>query len=61
MEIILKPIAAVRNSRTELVDDNWAQIISEIELANDIPTEAFSLITDFSHLEIIFYFDKAKQ
>jgi tRNA-Thr(GGU) m(6)t(6)A37 methyltransferase TsaA len=61
MEIKLKPIATVRNSRTELIDDNWAQIISEIELANDIPTEVFSCITDFSHLEIIFYFDKAKQ
>jgi tRNA (adenine37-N6)-methyltransferase len=61
MDIKIKPIAFVTNSRTQAIDDNWAEIISEIELADDIQTEAFSSITDFSHLEIIFYFDKAKQ
>jgi tRNA-Thr(GGU) m(6)t(6)A37 methyltransferase TsaA len=33
-------------------------MISEIELADHIPTEAFDGITDFSHLEIIYTFDK---
>lgn len=60
MEIVLKPIATVKNSRTELIDDNWEAIIAEIELADDIPTEAFDRISDFSHLEIIYYFDKVK-
>jgi len=40
------------------IDDNWEEIIAEIELADDIPTEAFQNISDFSHLEIIYYFDK---
>lgn len=60
MEIIVRPIATVKNSRSVPVDDNWSQIISEIELADDIPTEAFNNISDFSHLEIIFVFDKAE-
>jgi tRNA-Thr(GGU) m(6)t(6)A37 methyltransferase TsaA len=60
MEIQLKPIATVRNSRTEPIDDNWETIIADIELADHIPTEAFSSIADFSHLEIIYYFDKVK-
>lgn len=60
MEIVLKPIATVKNSRTEPIDDNWEAIIAEIELADDIPTEAFDSISDFSHLEIIYYFDKLK-
>lgn len=60
MEIILKPIAKVKNSRKEPIDDNWEAIISEIELAEDIPTDAFASISDFSHLEIIYYFDKVK-
>lgn len=60
MEIVLKPIATVKNSRTEPIDDNWEAIIAEIELADDIPTEAFDSISDFSHLEIIYYFDKVK-
>lgn len=39
MEIKLKPIATVKNSRTT-------------------PTEAFEGIYEFSHLEIIYFFDK---
>jgi tRNA-Thr(GGU) m(6)t(6)A37 methyltransferase TsaA len=58
MDIKLQPIATVKNSRTEPIDDNWETIIAEIELADHIPTEAFSSIADFSHLEIIYYFDK---
>jgi tRNA (adenine37-N6)-methyltransferase len=61
MLITVQPIAFVKNARTEPIDDNWSGIISEIELAEDIPTEAFNDISDFSHLEIIFWFDKAKQ
>lgn len=60
MEITLKPIAIVKNSRKEPIDDNWETIIAEIELADHVPSEAFSSIADFSHLEIIYYFDKVK-
>ncbi|MBL7932864.1 MAG: tRNA (N6-threonylcarbamoyladenosine(37)-N6)-methyltransferase TrmO [Bacteroidia bacterium] len=60
MEIILKPVATVRNSRTQPLDDNWEPVISILELAEDIPVEAFENISDFSHLEIIYYFDKVK-
>ncbi|MCU0443257.1 MAG: SAM-dependent methyltransferase [Bacteroidia bacterium] len=60
MEIELNSIATVKNSRTELVDDHWGNIITEIELVDYIPTEAFENILDFSHLEIIYYFDKVK-
>ena len=60
MGIKLKPIAFVINSRTTPTDDYWETIISEIELAQDIPTEAFDNISDFSHLEIIYFFDKVE-
>ncbi len=58
MEFIVKAIATVKNTRTTPVDDHWSEIVSEIELAEDIPTDAFAHIGDFSHLEIIYYFDK---
>jgi len=61
MEIKLRSIATVRNSRAQPIDDHWGSIITEIELADDIPTEAFDNITDFSHLEIIYYLDKEAQ
>lgn len=60
MEIKLLSIATVKNSRTTPIDDNWEEIIAEIELADHIPTDAFDSISDFSHLEIIYYFDKVK-
>jgi tRNA (adenine37-N6)-methyltransferase len=60
MEITLIPVATVKNARVEPADDYWGNIISEIELAEHIPAEAFTNIMDFSHLEIIYYFDKVK-
>lgn len=60
MEIVLKPIGIVKNSRTEPIDDNWGTIVADIQLASHMPTEVFDNISDFSHLEIIYYFDKVK-
>lgn len=58
MDILLKPVAIVKNSRKTPIDDFWEEIVTEIELLEHIPTEAFNNISDFSHLEIIYYFDK---
>ncbi len=60
IEITLNPVATVKNSRVTPIDDNWEEIIAVIELAEHIPTEAFASISDFSHLEIIYFFDKVK-
>ncbi len=56
MEIKLKTIATVLNSRRTPTDDHWGPVISELVLAEDIPDEAFENITRFSHLEIIYFF-----
>lgn len=61
MDIILKPVAYVRNERTEREDDNWGEIKSEITLIPEIPAEAFTGLNEFSHLEITFYFDKISE
>jgi len=58
MKIEMKPIAFVSNSRKTIEDDYWGEIISEIELAEGIITEAFEGIDAFSHLQVIFYFDQ---
>jgi len=59
MDILLQPVAFVKNTRTDLSDDYWGNIVSEIELAEGIPAKAFNGIDEFSHLEIIFHFDKS--
>lgn len=60
MHITLKPVAFVKNERISPTDDHWAPVISVIELAPQIPDEAFSCIEDFSHLEVIYAFNQVK-
>jgi tRNA-Thr(GGU) m(6)t(6)A37 methyltransferase TsaA len=60
-EIVINPVAFVSNSRKEPVDDNWSSIESVIELAGDMPDDCFDGIEQFSHLEIIYHFNKSTQ
>ncbi len=57
--ITLSPIGYVKNERTEMRDDYWGSVTSEIILADELPEECLDGIDTFSHLEIIFYFDKS--
>jgi tRNA (adenine37-N6)-methyltransferase len=60
METIqMKPIGYVMNERTEPTDDNWSTVKSVIELVADLPEECLAGIEQFSHLEVVFYFDKS--
>lgn len=58
MKIQLTPIATVKNTRTVPGDDFWGGTISEIELVEGVPEEALQGIELFSHVEIIYYFDR---
>ena len=58
MHYTIKPVAFVNNTRKEILDDNWGSIISTIELVETINESSLKGIHEFSHLEIIFYFDK---
>jgi len=58
MSILLDPMGAVKNNRTTATDDFWGKVISEIVLLDHVPTEALENIEQFSHLEIIYYFDR---
>jgi len=60
MNILLKPIAFVKNSRQKIEDDNWNAIESEIVFVESISEEALEGIEEFSHLEIIFYMNEVK-
>jgi tRNA-Thr(GGU) m(6)t(6)A37 methyltransferase TsaA len=61
MDIVINPVAFVQNTRTEIADDFWGSVVSEIQLADNIPQSAFDGIEEFSHLEIIFYFNRSNQ
>lgn len=56
----VKPIGYIRNSREAIEDDYWGNIVSTIELTSEFSEESVQGIEDFSHLEVIFYFNQVK-
>ena len=58
-EIVLRPIGVVRTSRTDATDDFWGGVRSTIELdASQFGPEAVRGVAEFSHLEVVFFFDR---
>jgi len=55
----VRPIAWVRSTRTELVDDGWDAERATIELDASVPDEALVGLEGFSHLDVVFFFDRA--
>ncbi len=60
MDISLRVVAYIRNDRSEALDDNWDDVVSTVELASDVPSEALNGLSDFSHVEIVFFADWAE-
>ena len=54
--ISMSPIGVVRNTRKEVEDDSWGDVVSVIELDSAYSEEALLEIESFSHAEIYFYF-----
>jgi len=60
--IIMHPIGRVRGGRTDPIDDAWDTIKSHIELDPAmLSPEAAIGLRAFSHLEVVFHFDRARQ
>jgi tRNA (Thr-GGU) A37 N-methylase len=60
MELSVRPVAFIRNDRSEVLDDQWDDVRSTIELAADVPTESLRGLEAFSHIEVIFFADWAE-
>jgi tRNA (adenine37-N6)-methyltransferase len=54
----LTPIAYVHSPRTEIVDDNWDAVVSTVELEPRFGADALAGLDEFSHVEIVFVFDR---
>jgi tRNA-Thr(GGU) m(6)t(6)A37 methyltransferase TsaA len=55
----LEPVAVVRSSRHELIDDRWDGETSFIELLPHIDQIALTGLDSFSHCLVVGYFDRA--
>ncbi len=58
--ISLNPIGKIVTERKIVEDDNWGEIISMIELNDSFDESVLKGIDKFSHLEIIYYFNKVE-
>lgn len=56
--IELLPVARVHSPRRTLADDDWGAVEAWIELAPELPASCLDGLEAFSHLEIIYCFDR---
>jgi tRNA-Thr(GGU) m(6)t(6)A37 methyltransferase TsaA len=56
--IVVEPVAFVRSPRDDLADDDWGRVRSRIELADHVPDVSFDGLEAFSHVEVVFHFDR---
>ena len=58
MGYVLEPVGHVRGGRDQPIDDDWGKSRAVIELDGRFTPDALAGLTDFSHAEIIFLFDR---
>ena len=57
-KIELEPIAVVRSPRADVRDDDWGGLEAEIVLDTRFEPDALDGIEQFSHAEVLFFFDR---
>lgn len=57
----VQPIAVVRGGRFDLTDDRWGSVRCAIELSPQFPVDALAGLEAFSHLEVVFVFDRVDE
>jgi len=58
-EFSLRPVATVLGGRTEIYEDNWADVAAIIRLdADQFEPDALTGVAEYSHLEVVFLFDQ---
>lgn len=54
----VSPVAWVRSTRMESFDDNWDRESTTIELDDSYGEDALLGLSEFSHVEVVFLFDR---
>ncbi|MGW1469609.1 SAM-dependent methyltransferase [Streptomyces sp. NPDC002308] len=55
----IEPIGTVVGGRREVADDHWGGVESVIRLRPDFPPEVVRGLEEFSHLVVVWHFDRA--
>jgi tRNA-Thr(GGU) m(6)t(6)A37 methyltransferase TsaA len=61
MTFEIHPVAFVRSSRVDPIDDGWNAVTSVIELAEGVPGESLDGLDAFSHVEVLYVFDRVAE
>ena len=62
MSFVLEAVGHVRGGRTEAIDDDWGASRARLELdAGRFTDDALAGLTDFSHAEVMFLFDRVDE
>jgi tRNA-Thr(GGU) m(6)t(6)A37 methyltransferase TsaA len=56
--VLVEPIGTVSSPRTQPVDDDWDDVAATITLADRFGPEALQGLEEFSHVEVVFVFDR---
>lgn len=54
----MRTIGVVRGGRSEAIDDDWGDVVCQIVLDDELPADALAGLEDFSHLEVVYVFDR---
>ncbi|HUA11254.1 MAG TPA: tRNA (N6-threonylcarbamoyladenosine(37)-N6)-methyltransferase TrmO [Solirubrobacteraceae bacterium] len=60
-EYRVAPVGWVRSPRREVTDDEWGDVVAEIEIAARYVPEALRGLDGFSHLEVLYLFDRVAE
>lgn len=61
MEFVVRPVASVREGRSTPEDDFWGGTTCRIELAEGFDVDCLAGLSDFSHLEVVYLFDRVPE
>jgi tRNA (adenine37-N6)-methyltransferase len=61
LNITMQPIGTVHCARTTATDDDWDNIEADIALDERFASEALAGLEDFSHVEVVFCFDRVAE
>ena len=57
----MNPVAVVVGGRQDVVDDDWGDVTAIVRLDERFPADAVAGLEEFSHLEVVFVFDRVDE
>lgn len=60
-DVVSKAVAVVVGGRSDVIDDDWGGVTATLRLVDSIPADALTGLDAFSHVEVVFFFDRVPE